>query len=158
MSRRPERVPACSRRGHAGFAFRRLGLPLLLLACDPAPPPPVLVLHDDTIALPAGARIHDIDVRVAGDGDFVRARIEARPGDVLRFVTGDGRGHALVFDAATLTDSAAAFLDSTGQRRGPPLLSPGATWIVDLDGAPAGAYGVACIVHESRIDVNLTGR
>lgn len=152
-------MPACSRGERAGFAFARLALAILVSACEPTPPPPpVLVLDGDTIALPAGARIHDIDVRVEDTTDFATAHVDARPGDVLRFITGDGRGHALVFDAESLSDSAAAFLDSTGQRRGPPLLSPGATWIVDLDGAPAGPYGVVCIVHESRIDIDLTAR
>lgn len=132
---------------------------IVALGCEAGPPPPpTIVVDGDTIALPAGARIHDIDVRVQDDAEFSGERVQARPGDVLRFTTGDGRGHALAFDAAELTDSAAAFLEATGQRRGPPLLSTGAAWIVDLAGAPAGAYRVTCLVHERGIGVDITAR
>ncbi len=116
------------------------------------------MVEGDTIALPAGARIHDIDVRVHDDAEFAIERVEARPGDVLRFTTGDGRGHALAFDAAVLTDSAATFLERTGQLRGPPLLSTGATWIVDLKDAPIGPYRVICLVHERSVDIDVLGR
>lgn len=137
------------------------GLPLLLLiaACEVTPPPPpALVVGGDTIALPAGARVHDIDVRVDDAAEFDPDRLHARAGDVLRFTMGDGRGHALVFDSWTLTDSAAAFLDASGQRRGPPLLATGAAWIVDLAGAPVGEYRVVCTVHQGELRVDLTGR
>lgn len=128
-------------------------------ACDAGPPPPpTIVVDGDTIALPAGARIHDIDVRVQDDAEFSGDRVQARPGDVLRFTTGDGRGHALAFDAAELSDVAATFLEATGQRRGAPLLATGASWIVDLAGAPAGAYRVVCLVHERGIGVDITAR
>ncbi len=87
--------------------------------------------------------------------EFERDVLETRAGDVLRFVTGDGRGHAIAFDASLLADDAAAFLESTGQRRSPPLLTADATWIVDLADAPAGDYVVVCLVHGGQMRLHV---
>jgi plastocyanin len=108
----------------------------------------------DTIRLAAGNELHEVDVRARdGQSEFSPDRISVRPGDALRFITGDGRGHALAFDAWTLSDTASAYLDRTGQRRGPPLLSAGAIWIITMEAAPEGEYRVTCLVHGATMRV-----
>jgi plastocyanin len=149
----PARFPAGRR---AGFLFVLL---LGLTACRETPPPPVvLVVAGDTILLPQGARIHDIDVRVRAEGEFLPEAVEGRPGDVLRFTAGDGRGHALAFEAGERGDELLDFLERTGQRRGPPLLSAGAIWIVALAEAPQGSVRVVCLTHAERARLVVTPR
>jgi plastocyanin len=124
-----------------------LALGLALGACHDQPEPPVvLVVAGDSIVLPEGARIHDIDVRVREQGEFEPAAVNARAGDVLRFTVGDGRGHALAFEGDAAGELL-GFLEESGQRRGPPLLSAGALWIVTLAEAPPGSVRVVCVTH-----------
>jgi plastocyanin len=129
-------------------------------ACDAAvPPAPVtFVVEGDTIRLAPGAQMHDVEVRAReGESEFSPDRLGAWPGDVVRFITGDGRGHALAFHAWTLSDSATTFLEKAGQRRGPPLLHAGAVWIVTLENAPIGEYRVTCLVHGDIMTVMVLG-
>ena len=112
--------------------------------------PAVLELETDTIRLPPGTRILDVGIEVRAEGsEFEPAAVSARQGDVVRFTAGDHRGHALVFDPARLDPEAAAFLESSGQLRGPPLLSAGTSWIVSLAGAPPGSYPFRCVTHDA---------
>jgi plastocyanin len=132
-----------------------------LLGCgDAARPrtPEALVIAGDSIFLPLGARIHDLVVRYqATAGEFGPQEVEVHVGDVLRFTAIDAGSHALTLDSHTNTGLVRDFLDRTGQRRSPPLLHAGATWIVSLDQAPTGEYVVYCVTHSdsARIEVTL---
>ena len=102
--------------------------------------------------------MHEVEVRAReSESEFSPDRLGAWPGDAVRFITGDGRGHALAFDAWTLSDSATRFLENAGQRRGPPLLSAGSVWIVTLENAPIGEYRVICLMHGDVMSVMVLG-
>lgn len=136
-------------------------LALSLAGCDLSPPPPLpaLIIAGDTIALAPGARIVEIEVRVRESGsEFAPDTVRAATGDVLRFVTGDGRGHALAFDVGAEADTASTFLDATGQRRSPPLLITGAVWLVDLREAPTGQFRVLCVTHDTSVHLEVSAR
>jgi plastocyanin len=117
--------------------------------------PVVLELESDTITLPLGARVVEIEVARKPAGEFQPASIAARVGDVVRFVAKDGHSHAIVFDADQIIPDGAAFLERTGQLRGPPLVHDGATWLVSLDGAPPGEYSFNCLTHSGRGSINV---
>lgn len=150
-SRRP--APAGFRRGQAG-AVAWVVLLGALGACDSIVPdsgPRTLELDGDTLELAAGVEIVDVQVeRRTEGGELEPRRVEARPGDVVRFTAGDGAMHALAFVADALTPEARAFLESTGQMRSPPLVAPGTQWIVTLAGAPPGEYPFVCSTHGAR--------
>jgi plastocyanin len=93
------------------------------------------------------------EVRIAGAGavdSFSSGRVEAGPRDVIRFVAGDHRTHALAFLTDSLPAAAREYLESSRQLRGPPLVTEGAAWIVSLDGAPPGRYPFYCRSHGAR--------
>lgn len=139
-------------RSRRPFVF--VGVACALAACEaPALPEhaPILELGAVVAQLPAGARIHEVRVGAAAptpelDPDTVRAR----PGDVVRFTAAGTGMHAIAFDAAALDAAAGSFLSAGQQLRGPPLLAAGASWVVSLEGAPAGAYPFLCITHGVR--------
>jgi plastocyanin len=108
-----------------------------------------LELLGDTIDLPAGVDLHDVLVRTGAQyKDFDPPQVQAKPGDYLRFTTGDSRTHAIVFE---VTDpQLRSFLESKTQLRSPPLVSKGTSWVVALQDAPAGTYGFRCLVHNDR--------
>jgi len=120
---------------------------LLTTACGDRPPEPaVLELGADTITLAPGVAI--VEIGIGGtEGDFEPATATARVGDVIRFTARDRGSHAVVFMEAGLAAEARAFLEDSGQLRGPPLLDPGTAWIVSMEGAPAGAYPFRCVTH-----------
>jgi plastocyanin len=111
--------------------------------------PRVLELGSDTIILADSIEIVEVRIGRVDDGDNVidPASLEANVGDVIRFTSEDRGAHALAFDAARLDPAAHAFLERTAQLRGPPLLEPGAVWVVNLDGAPPGSYPFTCSTH-----------
>jgi plastocyanin len=108
-----------------------------------------LRLDSQVVRLPRGTRIHDV-VLDADSADAELIVVDASPGDVVRFTTGDNRTHAVAFDAQALSPDARAFLERTSQLSGPPLADEGASWIVDLDGAPPGRYPFRCLSHGRR--------
>src|SRR5688572_16834632 len=58
-----------------------------------------LELATDTIDLPDGVDLHDVQVQTnAQSKDFTPAQVTAIPGDYLRFSIGDSRTHAIVFE------------------------------------------------------------
>jgi plastocyanin len=121
------------------------------------PEPAVLVIGGDSIFLPVGARIHDIAIRQqSNSGEFAPDTVTAHVGDVIRFTAVDAGSHALSLDSHTNTDMVRAFLEKTSQRRSPPLLQPGATWIVYLKDAPTGDYWVYCLTHVDSARIELT--
>jgi plastocyanin len=146
----PAPAPARPVRGRAGVVF--LGL-VLAAGCRDTPPearPPRLELAADTIELPSGTAL--IEIRLggpAGASAIEPARVAADVGDVLRFVAADGRGYSVRFDTGRLSAAAAGFLDATGQLASPPLLTPGAAWVVSLADAPPGEYVFHSASHGS---------
>lgn len=108
----------------------------------------MLELGEDTIRLAPGATLHQVMLHADPGGAEMRPEtVRARAGDVVRFTAADAQPHAVVFDAGRLAPPLRAFLERTGQLRGPPLISAGAAWVVSLDDAPAGAYPFACLTH-----------
>lgn len=111
--------------------------------------PARLDLESDTIELPATAAIVDVRLRGAsGDGAIDPPLVRVHSGDVVRFLAGDAAGHAIAFAAGDLSTAQRDFLIRTGQLSSPPLLVPGAAWLVNLEGAPPGDYLFHCVVHD----------
>ncbi len=138
----------------AGALWALAGVAILALSgCDRVTDsgPAVLELEGDTIQLDVGVRLIDVAVATQqGGSELDPVRVEARPGDVVRFTAGDGRLHALAFESTLLSADARAFLEQTGQLRSPPLVSAGMQWVITLDGAPTGEYPYICTTHGVR--------
>lgn len=107
----------------------------------------MLELANDTIQLAEGVTLVDVTVRRSAEGDFDPAAVEARSGDVVRFIADDNGGHAIVFENTALGADARDYLERTGQMRSPPLIASGSSWVVTLEGAPAGDYPFRCTTH-----------
>lgn len=121
--------------------------------------PAVLELEGGTVQLAPGERVVEVEVaRAAAAGEFEPARAGASPGDVIRFIARDGQNHAIAFDGAALEPATLAFLERTGQLRGPPLVNDGASWVVSLDGAPPGDYPYICLTHGERGMLTVSAR
>lgn len=122
---------------------------LALNGCDAVGGGATIALDSAEVSVPGS--VHEIALRGSGASDSLSAtRIEARPGDALRFVAADRRPHAPSFVVDSLDPAVRDFLDRTGQLRGPPLVSEGAAWIVLLEGAPPGRYPFTCRSHDAR--------
>lgn len=136
--------------------------PLLLTGCDRAGEtdegPRVLELLNDTVELAQGVRVHDVAVSRTASGDFDPQAPSAQTGDVVRFISQDAGNHAIAFEGSALSDTARAFLDTTGQLRSPPLITAGSTWIISLDGAPPGVYTFRCATHGSQGQLTVAVR
>lgn len=141
---RDSATPGCPTTGRPGVLVLAVAL-AALLACGKSDLPgesAELEIGDETVRLEPGVQVVDVLLRfrtataVPVEPDTVRIR----PGDIVRFVTGDSRPHAVVFDAARLPPEARAFLERTGQLRGPPLIQEGAAWVLSFEGAPPGTY------------------
>ena len=147
------------------IVFSCVGAFVLLIvaaACDRAPligdkKDRTLELAGDTIDVPAGVELHDVQVLTTPESkDFEPAQVEAAPGDYLRFTTRDSRTHAIVFDVAA--PQLRTFLESSGQLRSPPLVSNGASWVLALKGAPAGTYAFRCLMHGDTGQLTVAAR
>lgn len=122
----------------------------LLGGCDAVGGGATIQLDSAEVQLDGGARAHEIRITGFGGTDSIApAMVEAKAGDAVRFVVGDGRAHALAFRADALEADARAFLERTGQLRGPPLVNEGAEWVVTLQEAPAGRYPYHCRSHDA---------
>jgi plastocyanin len=156
LNRRNVEAPA-RRIARAGALFF-----LLLSACDREggadAGPRVLELTHDTIQLPDSVKLIDVKVRREASGDFEPASLQARQNDMVRFTAADRAGHAIAFDGATLAADARAYLERTGQLRGPPLITTDAAWVITLDGAPAGQYPFRCVTHDLAGTLTVTPR
>ena len=120
--------------------------------------PRVLELAHDTIQLPAGVSLKQIDVARSDAGEFEPAVVQAQQGDVVRFTARDRGLHAIAFDGAALDSVARAYLDRTGQLRGPPLITAGSAWVITLDGAPPGEYLFRCTTHDATGRLQVSAR
>jgi plastocyanin len=95
----------------------------------------------DALELAPGARIHRVEVTVAGGRlRVLPLRTRARAGDAVRFVVLDHRDHLILFREREMGAEEVAFLRRTGQDRPPPLLGLDALLVLDLRDAPAGSY------------------
>ena len=139
--------------GRGGLRVRRPGLLFCLLlfaACsqDGEAPRDVVRLDEGEVQLPEGARRHDVALHGVGAQDEVSpTSVNAQAGDAIAFNAEDAVTHSIVFLADRLDTAQVAFLEHSGQTRGPPLLTEGSSWVVSLDGAPAGDYPFACALH-----------
>ena len=94
-----------------------------------------------TLGLGGGAQLHRITLGGRGAEEHaVPARIQASPGDAVEFLTVDHRVHTVVFPADSLRAEILTFLDETGQRASPPLVSLGSRFFLRLQEAPTGRY------------------
>jgi len=145
------RTPGFARWAGPGVSF--LACFILAAACEAPPqlqPPAELELEDRTVLLERGAEIVDIRLRSPSTGDPVLPdSVDARPGDVLRFIAADALVHAVAFDDSALSPEQHAFLESTGQLRSPPLLAVGSSWVVSLEAAPPGRYPFRSLTHDA---------
>lgn len=107
--------------------------------------------------LEGSATVHEVALaRVDGSPErLVPEVVAARPGDLVRFTSETLDSHALAFRLSRLDESQRSFLERTGQEASAPLLERGHAWVLSLEGAPAGAYALICLIHEAagRIDV-----
>jgi plastocyanin len=116
--------------------------------CDRPPQRETLAL--DSLTLEIEGSIHDVRLAGAGATDsIVPVVVEAEPGDAVRFIAADRRPHAPAFVADSLSAPVGAFLEETGQLRGPPLVNQGASWVILLQGAPPGRYPFHCRAHDA---------
>lgn len=135
-------------------ALSRAGLALLLVVagCGRGPERSErLPLGRDTVDLAPGVSV--AEVRLGGPdlaSQVQPGSLAVRAGDVVRFVTADARPHAVAFESSALVPAARSFLERTGQLRGPPLVSLGASWVVSLKGAPPGRYPFTCLTDTCR--------
>lgn len=121
--------------------------------------PRMIELAHDTIHLPAGVRLHDIEVRREAGGEFhPSSAVEATVGDVVRFRADDMAGHAIAFVGAQLQPPVRDYLERTGQLRGPPLITTGSSWVITLADAPPGEYPFHCSTHNAQGRLVVTAR
>jgi len=93
------------------------------------------------LGLPTGAQLHRITLGGRGAEEHaVPTRIQASPGDGVEFRTVDHRVHTLTFLPDSLTPEVQAFLESTSQMAGPPLVARGSRFVLRLQNAPPGRY------------------
>ena len=151
MTQRSVRAPAAPS-GFAGAVF--FAATLAFSGCREADPPAprVLALGSDTVVLADSIGLVEVRLGRVDEGENViePSTVQARVGDVVRFTSADRGGHAIAFDGASLDPAARDFLERTAQMRGPPLLEPGAVWVVNLAGAPPGTYAFTCATHNLR--------
>lgn len=151
-------MPGRRIRGRAGTVL--FAVALLSAACN-APgvsdEHATLPLEEDTIRLGRGSARVDVVLRAAPPGALGLDTVRVRIGDVVRFIAGDALLHAVVFDGQSLAPDGRAFLENTGQLRGPPLVETGASWIVSFEDAPAGEYPFANLSQDRRGLVIVAG-
>jgi plastocyanin len=120
--------------------------------------PRVLQLDSTSIALPDSVHLAVITLDRSIRADMDRLNVELRVGDIIRFETRDGGGHAIAFDGVALATRARVWLEHTGQLRSPPLVAAGNAWVVSFEEAPPGDYPFQCVTHGGRGTVRVTPR
>ena len=104
-----------------------------------------------TLGLDSRAQLHRISLGGRGAEEHaVPARIQANPGDAVEFLTVDHRVHTVIFPADSLSAEILNFLNETGQRASPPLVSLGSRFFLRLLEAPAGRYPFVSEGHGGR--------
>ena len=113
-----------------------------LSACERSDPElrPGQVLQD-SLNLGDDDRVHRVQLsRVDQKESPEPASVEVREGDYVEFVSADRGVHAISFVLDSLSSAAAQFLRASGQEGSPPLVLPGARFVVLFAGAPLGRY------------------
>lgn len=149
--------PARRTRAAAGASARggraALGACWLALgaACGaPGEPPPTLETEEGTVELEDSADLHEVSlVRSEAGERFSPASIDAASGDVVRFTSETLDTHALAFRMDRLTAEQQGFLAESGQEASAPILERGHSWVLTLEGAPAGSYPFVCLIHDA---------
>jgi plastocyanin len=119
-----------------------------LAACETPQSGTTLVLDSSEVSI--AGRVHDVRIAGARATDSIAPlEVIAAPGDAVQFIMGDRRPHALAFVMDSLSPGVRAYLERTGQLRGPPLVNQGSRWIVLLEGAPPGRYPFVCRAHDA---------
>lgn len=116
-----------------------------------------LALLGSTPARAEAQRVHEIRLEADREKEIYRfspARVNARPGDVLRFKMVSGTPHSIVFEANNLSGPAHEALNgSMGRRSGDlssPLLTPdGAEYRIVVPAIPPGRYEFFCLPHRA---------
>lgn len=135
-------------RGGSGALLLTLLLSPLMGGCDAVAGGSSIALDSADVSI--DGRVHDVAIAGAGATDSIApARLEAAPGDAVRFVVEDRRPHALMFTVDALDPPIREYLEGTGQLRGPPLVNEGSTWVVLLSDAPPGRYPFYCRSHDA---------
>lgn len=119
-------------------------LAISLLGCggpEPGSPPSADEELKQILGLASSSEIHRIALGGRGSEEHaVPSLIEAVPGDAVVFETVDHRVHTVSFVTDSLTATAREFLDTQAALSSLPLVTRGSTFLVLLDGAPAGSY------------------
>ena len=113
-----------------------------LAACERPDPElrPGQVLQD-SLNLGDGDRVHRVRLsRVDQRESPEPASVDVREGDYVEFVSADRGVHAISFVLDSLSSAAAQFLRASGQQGSPPLVLPGARFLVLFADAPPGRY------------------
>lgn len=135
-------------RPDAGILF---AVVLAAAGCEAVGGGATIELDTAEVQLERGVQVHDVTIRGTAAADSITpARVDARPGDAVRFTIDDHRTHAIGFEADRLDPAVRDYLESTNQLRGPPLVNRGGAWVVILDGAPPGRYPFLCRSHDAR--------
>ena len=114
----------------------------LAVACERSDPRlrPEQVLKD-SLSLGDDDRVHRVRLsRLDQRENLDPASVEVREGDYVDFVSADRGVHAISFALDSLSSVAAQFLRASGQESSPPLVLPGARFVVLFAGAPTGRY------------------
>jgi plastocyanin len=103
------------------------------------------------ITRPAGrGEVHLVRLVARPDGRaFEPARVQLRPGDVLRFVATSHQAESVAFDTVALDPARLGFLHERGAVRGPLLVRPGQVYDVDFGDAPPGEYPFHSVPHRA---------
>lgn len=139
-------------RGRSGALHLALLIAALAGGCDAVAGGSEIELDSGSVSV-AGS-VHEVEIGGAGAVDSIApTRVEASPGDAVRFVVADRRPHALMFTVDALAPDVREYLESTGQLRGPPLVNEGSSWVILLSDAPPGRYPFYCRSHDAHGEV-----
>ena len=98
-----------------------------------------------------GATVHLVRMTQGGDSyAFEPAVVLGAPGDVVRFVLAGSHPESVVFDAATASPEAAAFIRNHSLQLGVLLTDPGQAYDVAFTDAPPGRYPFLSQPHVAR--------
>lgn len=127
-----------------GWMAAAVLLPCAVASCEsPAGEsqnPPDAVLRD-SLGLTEADRVHRVNLGVeAGSFTVEPVRLEVPRGVWVEFAALDGWPRTVTFEVDSLPEAAVELLRSTGQDASPPLLDPGARFLVHFAGAPEGRY------------------
>lgn len=102
-------------------------------------------------------KVHRVEIRgdrARGRFRFEPADLEARPGDVVRFVAVSGAPHSVVFDSAGLGRHERELLDGAMPDRmsllsGPLLTEDGQVYEITIPRLAPGSYRFYCLPHRA---------